>query len=447
MASPILDGLMNLADPMLGNVAGQLGESPQAVSTGMKAGIAAILAGLVSKAGDSGAMNQVAQAATDIDPGAVLSDPGALIGAGTASATAPTGGLLSVLFGGRAGEIADMIAQASGMKSSSASALLSMAIPLVLGFLKRQSGGTLTATSLSSALMSQRDAIMADAPAGLGSLLGLGGAGAAAAGAAAGAVTGAASRAAADARAGFDSAQDTARTAAAGVQSSGRNWLLPTLGVLALVVIGWLMLGRNRSTGTAATATDTTTSTAGGALDSTAMRAGGAAESTARAIGGAVGGAAANLGVFVKRSLPGGVELNVPENGVESRLLAFITDGSRQVSDTVWFNFDRLLFETGSSTLTPASKEQVDNVAAILKAYPAVTIKLGGYTDNVGNSAANKKLSADRANTVRADLVSRGIAADRLAAEGYGDAHPVADNSTPEGREQNRRIAIRVTKK
>jgi outer membrane protein OmpA-like peptidoglycan-associated protein len=262
----------------------------------------------------------------------------------------------------------------------------------------------------------------------------------------AGAAAGAASRAAAGARSGMDSAQGSARIAAASMQSSGRNWLWPVLGVVGLALIGWLVLGRNRGTQTAATA-DTTASAMKGALDSTGKKMGGAADSAAGAIGGAVSGAAANLGAFVKRSLPGGVELNVPENGVESHLLSFITDANRPVSDTVWFNFDRLLFETGSSKLSPTSKEQVDNIAAILKAYPAVNIKLGGYTDNVGNAAANQKLSGDRANTVKAALVERGIAAGRLAAEGYGDAHPVADNSTPEGREQNRRIAIRVTKK
>jgi outer membrane protein OmpA-like peptidoglycan-associated protein len=438
MASPILDGLVTLAGPMLGRVAGQLGESPQSVSTGMKSGIAAILAGLLARAGDSGAMNQVAQAATSIDSAAVLSDPGTVL-ATPASATAPAGGVLAVLFGGRTGGIADAIAQASGMKSSSAASLLSMAVPLVLAFLKRQTGGTLSGGALANTLMSQRDAIMADAPAGLGSLLGLGGAGAAAAGMA-GAAAGAASRAAAGAR--MDSAQGSARIAAASMQSSGRNWLWPVLGVVGLALIGWLVLGRSRGTQTAATA-DTTASSMTGALDSTGRKMGAAADSAA----GAIGGAVANLGAFVKRSLPGGVELNVPENGVESHLLSFITDANRPVSDTVWFNFDRLLFETGSSNLSPTSKEQVDNIAAILKAYPAVNIKLGGYTDNVGNAAANQKLSGDRANTVKAALVERGIAAGRLAAEGYGDAHPVADNSTPEGREQNRRIAIRVTKK
>jgi outer membrane protein OmpA-like peptidoglycan-associated protein len=72
---------------------------------------------------------------------------------------------------------------------------------------------------------------------------------------------------------------------------------------------------------------------------------------------------------------------------------------------------------------------------------------LGGYTDNVGKPEANVALSQSRAESVKGQLVKMGIAATRLAAEGYGEQHPVADNTTAEGRAQNRRIDIRVTKK
>lgn len=423
MASPLIESLMNLAGPMLGPVANQLGESPQAVSTGMKTGVSAILAGLAGQAGDTGTMNQVAQAASAVDADTMLADPRTLLSLGSGS-TSQFGGLLSTLFGARAGAITDLIARTSGMKGSSATSLLSMAVPLVLAFLKKQSGGSLSASSLSSMLLGQRDAIMEDAPTGLASLLGVGGA-AGAAGTA---------RTTADVR-------DTTRVVPPHEPSSGRNWLWPVLGVLALLALLWFAFGRDR-TGDVDTV-DADTMNVGGMMDSAAAGVSGAAG----AAGAAVSGAAANLGAFVSRSLPGGVELNVPENGVESRLLSFIADGNRAVSDTVWFNFDRLLFETGSARLTNESNEQVDNIAAILKAYPNVNIKLGGYTDNTGDAAANVKLSGDRAKAVMAALVSRGIPAERLEAEGYGDEHPVADNATPEGRDQNRRIAIRVTKK
>ena len=74
-------------------------------------------------------------------------------------------------------------------------------------------------------------------------------------------------------------------------------------------------------------------------------------------------------------------------------------------------------------------------------------IKLGGYTDNTGNADSNLKLSTQRANAAQAALVADGIEAPRVAAEGYGQEHPIATNDTPEGKAQNRRIDLRVTKK
>jgi OOP family OmpA-OmpF porin len=162
---------------------------------------------------------------------------------------------------------------------------------------------------------------------------------------------------------------------------------------------------------------------------------------------GAVGNLTRDLGAFVSRALPGGPTLNIPERGIESHLIAFIEDASRPVNDTTWFDFDRLNFATGSATILPQSQEQLDNIAAVLKAYPQVNVKVGGYTDNTGDAAANLKLSQARAESVRQALTEKGIAASRLAAEGYGDKHPVDDNSTEEGRARNRRIALRVTAK
>jgi len=82
-----------------------------------------------------------------------------------------------------------------------------------------------------------------------------------------------------------------------------------------------------------------------------------------------------------------------------------------------------------------------------MKAYPKVKIKLGGYTDNTGDAAANLKLSSERANNVMAELVKKGVDASRMEAQGYGEEHPVGDNKTEEGRAMNRRISLRVTEK
>jgi OmpA-OmpF porin, OOP family len=154
-----------------------------------------------------------------------------------------------------------------------------------------------------------------------------------------------------------------------------------------------------------------------------------------------------DLGAFIDTKLPNGVSLHIPSNGVENKLLAFIGDPTKVVDKDTWFSFDRLEFETDSAKLKPSSHEQLANIAAILKAYPQVNLKIGGYTDNTGDAAHNLKLSQDRAASTLNELASLGTAKSRLAAEGYGQQFPIADNTTPEGRQRNRRIDIRVTQK
>lgn len=104
---------------------------------------------------------------------------------------------------------------------------------------------------------------------------------------------------------------------------------------------------------------------------------------------------------------------------------------------SLYFNF-----ETGSATLDPASSSQLDEIAAMLKATPALSVEVGGHTDNVGDAAANMKLSAARAASVVKELTGRGIAAGRLLAKGYGQTQPIADNRLEEGRAKNRRVEL-----
>jgi OmpA-OmpF porin, OOP family len=150
---------------------------------------------------------------------------------------------------------------------------------------------------------------------------------------------------------------------------------------------------------------------------------------------------------YISRALPGGVQLRYLRTGIEGKLIAFIEDAGQSVDNATWFDFDRLLFETDSATLRPESREQLGNIAEIMKAYPNVNVRIGGYTDSSGDPAANLRLSQDRANSVRQGLIGLGIAGERLSAEGYGQEHPVADNTTEAGRAQNRRVALRVTQK
>ena len=154
-----------------------------------------------------------------------------------------------------------------------------------------------------------------------------------------------------------------------------------------------------------------------------------------------------NLGAKMDKALSSGVTLNIPENGIENNLLKFIEDKSKAVDKTTWFDFDRLTFETGKSSLKSESAEQLKNIAEILKAYPNVNVKVGGYTDNTGDANANLKLSSDRASAVKSELIKLGISDARVESEGYGIDHPIATNDTEEGRAANRRTSVRVTKK
>jgi K(+)-stimulated pyrophosphate-energized sodium pump len=154
-----------------------------------------------------------------------------------------------------------------------------------------------------------------------------------------------------------------------------------------------------------------------------------------------------DLGAMGKLSLADGTALNVGNNSAEKKLVDFITEAGKAVDKTTWFTLDRLYFETGKSVLKASSQEQLNNIAAILKANPNVELKLGGYSDNTGDSAKNVLLSQQRAEIAKAGLVNLGIDAKRLSAEGYGPQYPVADNATEAGRARNRRIDVRVTKK
>ena len=144
--------------------------------------------------------------------------------------------------------------------------------------------------------------------------------------------------------------------------------------------------------------------------------------------------------------LPDGTSLRFPAESTEANLLAFV-ETNAPVERETWYAFDRITFETDSATLRPQSREQLANVAAILKAYPPVRIKIGGYTDNSGDATANLRLSQARAESVMNELRDMGVTTSRLEAEGYGDRHPVADNATAEGRARNRRVALRVTER
>ena len=108
---------------------------------------------------------------------------------------------------------------------------------------------------------------------------------------------------------------------------------------------------------------------------------------------------------------------------------------------------NNVFFETGKYALFDISIMELDKVVSLLQQHPTMRIELEGHTDNVGNASANQKLSEQRAKAVYDYLVEHGIAADRLSYKGYGQERPVADNSTAQGRAQNRRTAFTIIEK
>jgi outer membrane protein OmpA-like peptidoglycan-associated protein len=103
-----------------------------------------------------------------------------------------------------------------------------------------------------------------------------------------------------------------------------------------------------------------------------------------------------------------------------------------------------VLFQTGKANLLPGAKQALDQVAAVLVNMRDRQLIIDGYTDSRGSDELNQRLSEARANSVRDYLVSQGVNADQLRAEGLGESAPIADNGTAEGRAMNRRVEIVV---
>jgi OOP family OmpA-OmpF porin len=395
MAGSILDSLMSVLGPqVVGPVASQLGESPETVQRGLQTGSAAMLAGLAAKVGQPGFLNQIFGLITNpTNSSGAISGITSNLGSLASSPLGSLGGqFLSSIFGSNLSTVTDTLGRSTGLPSSKVGSLLSMAAPLLLGVLGQHvRQNNLSAGDLGSALKAEAPSFQRFLPAGLGSLLG--------------------------------GASSAVAAAPAKVAAAGNRWLWPLIALVALVLLGLWFFNRPKEP-----------------VNNAVQTASNAASNAGSAV-------ASALGDFFKTKLPDGVELNIPQFGIENKLISFLNDSSKPVDTTTWFNFDRLLFDTGKATLQPSSQEQLGNIAAILKAYPNAHVKMGGYTDNTGDAAANLALSEARAKNVMNALVTAGIDPSRLEAKGYGDQYPVGDNTTEEGRAANRRIALLVTQK
>lgn len=103
-----------------------------------------------------------------------------------------------------------------------------------------------------------------------------------------------------------------------------------------------------------------------------------------------------------------------------------------------------ILFATNSSTLNSASRLSLDKFATSLLNNPDTDVKIYGHTDSTGNDAINNPLSNRRAESVYNYLMSKGLPSNRMIFQGFGSTQPTADNSTPQGRAQNRRVEVYI---
>jgi outer membrane protein OmpA-like peptidoglycan-associated protein len=108
------------------------------------------------------------------------------------------------------------------------------------------------------------------------------------------------------------------------------------------------------------------------------------------------------------------------------------------------FVLDDVNFETGKADLKPESFPVLDELVAFLNRKDDERIEIGGHTDNVGKAASNITLSMERAKSVMAYIISKGIDANRLTAKGYGSSVPVESNATAAGRAINRRTEVKI---
>lgn len=381
-----------------------LGESENGITKALGGIMPTLLGGAIEKASTGNGVNSVMSLIEGFDMDSI-SDISKIFGGSQDNVDGlmnSGGGMLDLLLGNKTNGIIDLISNWAGIKSSSSSSLLKMAAPFLIGLIGKQIKGK-GIGALTDLLMGQKSSVASALPAGVGSLLGL------------------------DSLSNFTSNSGNGSKENASGSMSWMKWALP---LLLLLGIGWWMMKNNAAKKTAADLLAATEAKAKMVQDSI--------EAAAKAVASTV----------YDKTLGSGFKLvGATPTGIESQLVTFIEDNTKVVDKETWFNFDRLLFDSAKSTLQPSSQEQLVNIAEILKAFPNVNIKMGGYTDNIGDDKANQKLSDDRAKTVMAELIKLGINKARLEAEGYGEQHPVASNDTEEGRQQNRRIAVRVTAK
>ncbi len=414
MSFNLMDAAKGLfTSELLGKASSFLGESEGGISKAMTGIVPTVLSGLVSKTSTHEGAGAVAHMVDEQSNAGILGNLGGFFGNDGGGLLNKGAGLLSSLFGGKSDGITSLISNFAGVKSSTATSLLSMALPAVLGLIgKHTSGGG--ASGIASLLSSQKDNIAAAMPAGLNLSSILGGAGPSV------------SNVAPAAKA---TATHYAEEAVEKTGGGAMRFLLPLLLLAAAAMGAYYFFNKNKGDDTEKATTTVTETPKDTSIPAPTM----------------VGGKES-----LKVKLADGTEIDAFKGGVEDKLVAFLSTNWKALGadslKKIWYDFDNLNFDLGKSTITTESMGQVKNLAAILKAYPDAKIKVGGYTDKKGDAAGNKKLSQSRADAVIAALKGLGSnAAQLLGGEGYGSQFAtVAAEASDEERRKDRRTAVSV---
>jgi outer membrane protein OmpA-like peptidoglycan-associated protein len=396
MSFNLLDSVKGvISNELVSKAAGSLGESESGIQKALGAALPSVLAGLLGKASNAEGASGILNMAKDAAGSGLLSNLGGFLGGDNSSLLGKATDMLKGLFGDKLAGISSLISNFAGIKGSSASSLLSMAAPAALGVLGNHvSEHNLNADGLMQMLAGQKASIINALPAGISSVAGMVGLGAT--------TSSVSSHANDTAHAATHYVEDTAEKA-----GGGMKFLLPLfLGILAVALAIYLFKGCGSETKEVVAVTDSVATKVTATADS------------------AVNKVVSTVRESLKVKLPNGTELDAYKGGIEDKLVAFLgTDYKALGADSlkkIWFDFDNLNFETGKASITTESQKQIDNITAILKAFPTVKLKIGGYTDKTGNEETNKKLSDERAKAVKAALDKAGVAAQVPEAQGYG---------------------------
>jgi outer membrane protein OmpA-like peptidoglycan-associated protein len=434
-----------LKDQLSGSLATQasgfLGESESNVKKALDGIFPLLLGSMINKSEENDGPQKIFDMASGMD-GSILNNIGDIFGGGAgniAKLMNSGSGVLNLLFGSKTGDIIDSITNYSGLKGSTSSSLIKMAAPFLMSMLGKQiKEKALDVMGLSTLLSSQKDVVKSNLPSGLFGALDTGFLDKAI-DTISDFASEAKSKAADFADDAFDSSKkimtDTFKSAesavAEGNKSSGSliKWLIPA--ILLLALLSFLL---NKACAPADTANDALEN-----ISETTQNAADKVGEATQSLASATAAAFSKVDQTAKLAMD---KIEFAAGSAGEQMKKYIDNG---FAGSDKFKFNNLSFETGKASISGDTAVEVDHIAAILKTYPDIKIAVEGYTDNVGDPIANKQLSKARANAVKARLIGKDIDPSRISTFGFGDDNPIADNSTEEGRAQNRRIEIRIT--